>query len=86
METTTHCLLKHWLLPPNCSDVMKVLKKSLRFFVKDGILFRRWLNQALLKCIGGDEVARVIKEVHLEDCDEHQRGLEVIQTDRTFCL
>lgn len=66
--------LQHRLLPPNRSDTMKVKNKSSRFFVEDGFLFRRWFNQPPLRCIAGDGAARVIKEVHSGDCDEHQGG------------
>lgn len=66
--------LEHKLLPSNRNDALKVQKKSTRFFVEDGLLFRRGLNQAPLRCSDGDEVTTVLKEVHSGDCGEHQRG------------
>lgn len=60
--------LQDRLLPPNSSDVMKIQRKSLRFFVDDGILFRRGFNQVPLRYIASDEVAKVLQEVHVGDC------------------
>lgn len=51
---------------------MKIQKKSLRFFVKYGLLFRKWFNQAPLRCIEGDKVDRVLQEVHVGKCGEHK--------------
>lgn len=45
---------------------MKIIKKSSRFFVKEGLLFIIGFNQAPLRRIVGYEVARVLKEVHQE--------------------
>lgn len=42
--------------------------------MEDGLLFRRGINQALLGCISGDEVATMLKEVHSGDCGQHQRA------------
>lgn len=55
-------------MPPNSPDVMKIQRKSLRFFVDDGILFRRGFNQVPLRYIASDEVAKVLQEVHVGDC------------------
>lgn len=33
-------------------------------FFEEGLLFMRGFNQALPRCIVGDEVTRVLKEVH----------------------
>lgn len=42
--------------------------------MEDGLLLRKGFNQVHLRCIEGDEVARVLKEVCLGDCGEHQEG------------
>lgn len=47
--------------------------------MKDGLLFRRGFNQEPLRCIAGDGVARVFKEVHLGDCDKHQGNSRIFR-------
>lgn len=56
--------LQRQFLPPNHTDVVKVRKKSSRFFVDEGILLRRGFNQAPLKCVAGEEIATIFQEVH----------------------
>lgn len=50
---------------------MKIKRKSSRFFLEEGLRLRDF-NQATLKCITGNEVTRVLKEVHARDDGEHQ--------------
>lgn len=40
-------------------------------FVEEGFSFRKCFNQATLRCITGNEVAIIFKEVHLGDSREH---------------
>lgn len=37
-------------------------------------MVKRGFNQAPLRCIAGDKLSRVLKEVHAEDCDEQKGG------------
>lgn len=60
------------LLPLTRTDALKVQRKSTRFFIEDGLLFRKGINQASLRCITGDEIANILREVHSGDCGEHQ--------------
>lgn len=71
--------LEHKLLPSNRVDALKVQKKSATFFVEGGLLFRKGLNQVPLRCIAGDEVTTVLKEVHSGDCGEHQGGSKLFK-------
>lgn len=64
--------LQHRLLPPNCINAMKIQRKSLGFFVEEGILFIRGVNQVLLRCIAGGEVTNVLQEVYAGECGEGQ--------------
>lgn len=48
---------------------MEVQRKSSRFFVEDGLLFRTGFNQPPLRYIVGDKVARVLKEVYFGDSE-----------------
>lgn len=52
----------------------EIKRKSSRL-LKRVFLSKRGFNQAPLRCISGDEVTKVLKEVHSRDCDEHQLGL-----------
>lgn len=49
-------------------------KEIVNVLMEDGLLFIRGFNQATLRCITGDEVARVQKEVQPGDWGEHQGG------------
>lgn len=62
--------LQHRLLPSNHTDVMKIVKVLYR---RRSLILKRF-NQAPLRCIAGDEVVKVLKEVHSKDCDEHWGG------------
>lgn len=64
--------LQHQLLPPNRTDVAKIKTKSSGFFVEEGTLFRKGLNQAPLRCIGAEEINTIIREVHSGECGEYQ--------------
>lgn len=44
------------------------------FFCGGCLLFQRGIDQTSLRCIVGDEVAKVLKEVHARDCSENQGG------------
>lgn len=63
--------LQYRLLPPNCSETIQIQRKSSTFFIKEAFLFRRGLDQASFRCIAGDEVVKVLEEVHTGDCGEH---------------
>lgn len=61
LETTIPWLSLACLLHSHRINVMKTQRKSSRFSIDDGLLFRRGYNQAPLRCITSDEVARVLK-------------------------
>lgn len=60
--------VQHLLLPSYHFDAMKFKRK---FFVEEDSLFKRSFNQALLRCIMGDEVAKVFKKINAGDFGEH---------------
>lgn len=66
--------LQHKLLPLNRADAVKIQKKSSKFFVKEGELFKRGFGRSPLKCIVGEQITMVLREVHAGECDEHQWG------------
>lgn len=64
--------LQYRLLPSNCTNVAMIRKKSSRFFVDKGVLLGTGFNQAPLRCIVGEEITTVLREIHSGECDEHQ--------------
>lgn len=55
---------------------MKIIRKSSKFFVEEGQLFRGGFNQ---RWIGGSEVTKVLQEIHARHYGEHQWGSKVYQ-------
>lgn len=55
-----------------CPSAQVFTTKSVRLFIEDGLLFRMRFNQAPLRCIAGNEVTKVLKEIHSRDCDKYQ--------------
>ena len=41
-------------------------------FLHNAILFKKGYDGDSLRCLGHEEVKRIIKEVHLGECGEHQ--------------
>lgn len=52
---------------------MKIQRNLSKFFLEDS---QRGFNQAPLRCVSvtGDEVAKVLEEIHAKDCRKYQRG------------
>lgn len=71
--------LQYSLLPLNRSNAMKIQRKSSRFVVQNGLLFRLGFNQAPLRYITSDDVDKVLQEVHAIECGEHQEGLRLLK-------
>lgn len=56
--------LLHKVQPLNCFDAITFKRKSQRFFAEEGQPFRRSFNQAPLRCLAGDKITKLLKEVH----------------------
>lgn len=61
------------LMPTNSSVSINIKRKSLSFFLEEGLLFQKRFYTKHLLCVWLCEVTRVLKGVHLGYCDEHQR-------------
>ena len=46
-------------------------KLVVRYFLQNGILFKRGYNEDPLRCLGPREVREIVKEVHSGDCGSH---------------
>lgn len=69
--------LQHKLFPPNRTDAAKIRKKSSKFFVEEGELFRRGFGQSSLRCIASEQTTTILREVHSGECGEHQGGFRL---------
>lgn len=65
--------LLHGVLPSNRSDAKKI-SRQLQGLVEEGQLFKEGFNKASQRCLTGDEVIRVFKEVHVVISSKHQGG------------
>lgn len=79
LGTTLARVLQHKLLPSNCANAVKVSKRSQQGSVEDGLPFRKGINQTP-RCVVGDGVASVLKEVHSGDFGEHQGARDYLRT------
>ncbi|XP_015947400.1 uncharacterized protein LOC107472389 [Arachis duranensis] len=73
--------LEHGKLPNDEKDAAKLRREAAKYAVIQGQLFRKGLNQPLLKCLRPDQTDYVLREVH-EGCCGHHIG---VPTERQLC-
>ena len=61
------------ILPQKHIEKYKLKRLVVRYFLREGILFKKWYDGDPLRCLGLEEVREMIKEVHTGECGEHQR-------------
>ncbi|XP_025702484.1 uncharacterized protein [Arachis hypogaea] len=66
--------LEHGKLPDDEKDAAKLRREAAKYAVIQGQLFRKGLNQALLKCLHPDQTDYVLREVHEGCCGHHVGG------------
>ncbi|XP_057756294.1 uncharacterized protein LOC130975523 [Arachis stenosperma] len=66
--------LEHGKLPSDEKDAAKLRREAARYAVIQGQLFRKGLNQPLLKCLHPDQTDYVLREVHEGCCGHHIGG------------
>ncbi|XP_052117555.1 uncharacterized protein LOC127747557 [Arachis duranensis] len=66
--------LEHGKLPDDEKDAAKLRREAAKYAVIQGQLFRKGLNQALLKCLHPDQTDYVLREVHEGCCGHHIGG------------
>ncbi|WCJ35536.1 Pro-Pol polyprotein [Euphorbia peplus] len=59
-------------LPEDKSQHPKIVRKSSRYTVVDGNLFRRSYSQPWLKAVGIEEGAKILEEIHEGSCGAHE--------------
>ena len=60
------------ILPQKHSEKYKLKRLVVRYFLREGILFKKGYDGDPLRCLGLKEVREMIKEVHTGECGEHQ--------------
>ncbi|XP_057732944.1 uncharacterized protein LOC130948256 [Arachis stenosperma] len=66
--------LEHGKLPDDEKDAAKLRREAAKYTVIQGQLFRKGLNQPLLKCLHPDQTDYVLREVHEGCCGHHIGG------------
>ncbi|XP_015969079.1 uncharacterized protein LOC107492551 [Arachis duranensis] len=66
--------LEHGKLPSDQKDATKLRREAAKYAVIQGQLFRKGLNQPLLKCLHPDQTDYVLREVHEGCCGHHIGG------------
>ncbi|KAK4563305.1 hypothetical protein RGQ29_005706 [Quercus rubra] len=65
--------LAQGILPIDRTLVHQLKKLIVRYFLQNGILFRRGYNEDPLRCLGPRKAREVVKEVHSDDYGSHPR-------------
>nr|XP_025679639.1 uncharacterized protein LOC112779552 [Arachis hypogaea] len=66
--------LEHGKLPNDEKDAAKLRREAAKYAVIQGQLFKKGLNQPLLKCLHPDQTDYVLREVHEGCCGHHIGG------------
>ena len=60
------------ILPQKHSERYKFKGLAARYFLHEGVLFKKGYDRDPLRYLGPEEAGEIIKEVHAEKCGEHQ--------------
>lgn len=63
--------LERGILPEDKTKAQQLKGKASRFFTKDGILYHRTFSSLILRCVGPNEVAYCLHEVHEGLCGDY---------------
>lgn len=63
--------LAQGILPTDKTLAHQLKKLVVRYFLQDGILFKRGYSRDPLRCLGPREAREVVREVHSGDCGSH---------------
>ena len=67
------------ILPDNHEKAYRLKKLATRYFVEEGILFRKRFNGEPLRCLGTPKVQSVMQEVHAGESGDHQGKRRLLQ-------
>ena len=60
------------VLPEKHSERYKLKKLATRYFLHEGILFKKGYDREPLLCLGPEEDREMLREVNVGECKEHQ--------------
>ena len=60
------------ILPQKHSEKYKLKRLVVRYFLREGILFKKGYDGDPLRCLGPEETREMIKEIHAGECEKHQ--------------
>lgn len=60
-------------LPSDKNEAKKISSKAGNYLYGDGVLFKREKSTPWLRCIGQEEEACIIEEIHHGNCSTHER-------------
>ena len=63
--------LTQGILPTNRTPAHQLKKLVVRYFLQNGILFKKRYNGDPLRCLGPKEAREVVREVYSGDCGSH---------------
>ena len=63
--------LTHGILAANRTPTHQLKKLVVKYFLQNGILFKKGYNGDPLRCLGPKEAKKVVMEVHSGDCGSH---------------
>ena len=63
--------LTHRILAANRTPTHQLKKLVVKYFLQNGILFKKGYNGDPLRCLGLKEAKKVVREVHSGDCGSH---------------
>ncbi|XP_075665285.1 uncharacterized protein LOC142634938 [Castanea sativa] len=64
--------LAEGVLPQKHSERYKLKRLATRYFLHNGVLFKKGYDGDPLHCLGLEETRNMIKDVHAGECGEHQ--------------
>ena len=63
--------LTQGILPTNRTLTHQLKKLAVRYFLQNGILFKKGYSGDPLRCLGPKEAREVVREIHSGDCGSH---------------
>lgn len=71
--------LRDGVLLENHQDAYTIRKKSVRYSLHNGILYKKGFNGKFLRCLGHHKVDEVMNEMHQGDSGEHKGGRKLYE-------
>ncbi|XP_033134309.1 uncharacterized protein LOC103848525 [Brassica rapa] len=70
--------LKDDILPENRNESRKIKKQAARYCLSQEVLYRTSFTGPYLRCVTPREAARILVELHEEDCGSHSSGRSLV--------